>query len=182
MSQPAHVNSEKVLFHVGYHKTATTWMQREFFQHHFGFHELLSHDQVAELITDPLTFDFAPGAVRKVMGEQLDRSGLVNVFSFGRDATAAILSTAVGKVPSSLAGSRPSPRRPRSSSPSVSRRRPSSRPTYSIFPGAARCLPRSSLPVQRSNTRTTISITGTFGTTGWCRTISSYLARGRFWS
>jgi hypothetical protein len=75
------VDPEQILFHVGYHKTATTWMQREFFQHHVGFHEVLSHDQVAELITDPLNFDFEAGAVQSVMEAQRDRSGLVNVVS-----------------------------------------------------------------------------------------------------
>lgn len=70
-----------ILFHVGYHKTATTWLQREFFQSRVGFHQVLVPDEVAELITDPLVFDFDAEAVQRVINTQLDRSGLVNVVS-----------------------------------------------------------------------------------------------------
>lgn len=73
--------SEKILFHIGYHKTATTWMQREFFQDRVGFHQVLAPDQLAELITDPPAFDFDPGAVQDAIRHGLDRSGLVNVVS-----------------------------------------------------------------------------------------------------
>ena len=70
-----------ILFHVGYHKTATTWMQREFFQRRFGFHSVLSLDQVAELITDPLQFDFDAARSREPIEAQIDRTGLANVIS-----------------------------------------------------------------------------------------------------
>ena len=70
-----------VLFHVGYHKTATTWMQRQFFQRRFGFHGALSLDQVAELITDPLPFDFDAARAGEVLEAQCDRTGLANLVS-----------------------------------------------------------------------------------------------------
>lgn len=70
-----------VLFHVGYHKTATTWMQMEFFRKRCGFHKVLSTDQLSELITDPLRFDFDPAHARRVIKAQSDRTGLANVIS-----------------------------------------------------------------------------------------------------
>lgn len=81
MQDMENLDQPDILFHIGYHKTATTCMQREFFQDRFGFHRVLSRDQLATLITGPAAFDFDAGAVRRVLDAQLDRSGLVNVVS-----------------------------------------------------------------------------------------------------
>ena len=51
-----------VLLHVGYHKTGTTWMQRAFFVPDHGFAQVIGHEEVYRLITDPHEFDFDPGA------------------------------------------------------------------------------------------------------------------------
>lgn len=81
MNEPEASGPQDILFHVGYHKTATSWMQREFFQGPTGFHQLLGPAEVAELITDPLVFDFDAAAVRRVICARLGRPGLVNVVS-----------------------------------------------------------------------------------------------------
>jgi hypothetical protein len=75
------VRSQEILFHVGYHKTATSWLQKHFFRENVGFSQVLSNDEVAELITDPLDFDFDAARVQRTIRAQLDRGGLVNVVS-----------------------------------------------------------------------------------------------------
>ena len=54
--------SERVLLHVGYHKTATSWMQQRLFLPEHGYVQLMDHDDVDRLITRPhgLVFDLAP--------------------------------------------------------------------------------------------------------------------------
>lgn len=51
-----------LLIHVGYHKTATTWLQRVLFTADHGYRKLLSHAEVFETIVRPhgLTFDISP--------------------------------------------------------------------------------------------------------------------------
>ena len=51
-----------LLIHIGYHKTATTWMQHKLFVPAFGYHPIMTHQEVFDLITRPhgLTFDPAP--------------------------------------------------------------------------------------------------------------------------
>lgn len=50
---------QQLLIHIGYHKTATTWLQNEFFVPLHGYDPILSHDDVFKLITGihPLAFD-----------------------------------------------------------------------------------------------------------------------------
>lgn len=51
-----------LLLHVGYHKTATTWMQKHLFMPAHGFCQLLDHQHIFDLIVKPhgLRFDPAP--------------------------------------------------------------------------------------------------------------------------
>jgi hypothetical protein len=72
-----------LLVHIGYHKTATTWLQRALFQTEFGYHPIMSHEDVFETIVSPhgLLFDSrAAGSVlderRKVLSD-----GSINVVS-----------------------------------------------------------------------------------------------------
>ena len=53
---------QRLLIHIGYHKTATTWMQKLLFLPVHGYYPLANHDQVSEHITAPhgLRFDPAP--------------------------------------------------------------------------------------------------------------------------
>lgn len=57
-----HDPAPALLVHIGYHKTATTWMQHKLFVPAFGYHPIMTHREVFDLITRPhgLTFDPAP--------------------------------------------------------------------------------------------------------------------------
>lgn len=60
-----------LLIHVGYHKTATTWLQRVLFTPDHGYRQLLSHAEVFKTIVRPhgLTFDASPA--RALVAERL---------------------------------------------------------------------------------------------------------------
>lgn len=47
-----------MLIHIGYHKTATTWLQRQLFIPEFGFHPVWDHYGVEAHITGPHELDF----------------------------------------------------------------------------------------------------------------------------
>ena len=65
MSRPS------VLFHVGYHKTGTTWMQRRLFVPAAGYQPLFDHQDVFDHITRPHRLAFRPEAVREVLEARL---------------------------------------------------------------------------------------------------------------
>lgn len=56
------------LIHVGFYKTASTWMQKFLFQPEYGFEVALSHVQVQLGIIDPRPFRFDPDAVLHAYG------------------------------------------------------------------------------------------------------------------
>ena len=56
------MTGRRLLIHVGYHKTATTWMQASLFRPHHGFAPILDHDDVFRLITAPHGLVFDPSA------------------------------------------------------------------------------------------------------------------------
>jgi hypothetical protein len=60
--------SAPVLFHIGYHKTATTWMQRLLFVPKYGFEQIATHEDVDRHIVAPHGFDFDP----RPMAEMID--------------------------------------------------------------------------------------------------------------
>jgi hypothetical protein len=60
--------SAPVLFHIGYHKTATTWMQRMLFVPKYGFEQVATHEDVDTHIVAPHGFDFDP----RPMAEMID--------------------------------------------------------------------------------------------------------------
>lgn len=55
---------ELPLLHVGYHKTATTWMQRRLFQPVHGYRQMATHREISDLVVRPLGRDFDPAAMR----------------------------------------------------------------------------------------------------------------------
>lgn len=62
---------KRLLIHIGYHKTATTWMQRLLFMPVHGYHPLASHDQVFEHITAPHGLRFDPAPMQRLISEGL---------------------------------------------------------------------------------------------------------------
>ena len=73
----------RILFHVGYHKTATSWMQNLLFTPEHGYAQLMGHDEVDRLITRPHGLDFDPEPAREAMARARARigPGLVPVVS-----------------------------------------------------------------------------------------------------
>ena len=63
--------SKRLLIHIGYHKTATTWMQRLLFMPVHGYHPLANHDQVFEHITAPHGLCFDPKPMQRLIAEGL---------------------------------------------------------------------------------------------------------------
>lgn len=62
---------QRLLIHIGYHKTATTWMQRLLFFPVHGFHPLANHDQVSKHITAPHGLQFDPAPMQRLIAEGL---------------------------------------------------------------------------------------------------------------
>jgi hypothetical protein len=60
-----------LLIHIGYHKTATTWLQSQFFRDHHGFKKILDHQEVFDLITRPHGLAFDPAYVRKELARRI---------------------------------------------------------------------------------------------------------------
>ena len=72
-----------LLFHVGYHKTATTWLQNTVFQPEHGFAQVLDHPEIFKLIVNPHGLDFDAGLARALMNDHISAApvGSVNVVS-----------------------------------------------------------------------------------------------------
>jgi hypothetical protein len=49
---------EKILIHTGFHKTGTTWLQREVFRIEFGFMNVFSHQEIDKIIVRPHNLSF----------------------------------------------------------------------------------------------------------------------------
>lgn len=77
------MTSPALLIHVGYHKTATTWLQAQFFRSHHGFRKVLDHAEVFDLITRPHGLTFDPLVARQEVQNRLARleAGIVPVIS-----------------------------------------------------------------------------------------------------
>jgi hypothetical protein len=60
----------EILFHIGFHKTGTTWMQRRVFVPQQGFQRVMSHREVRELISGPNRLDFDPGPARSLLTQR----------------------------------------------------------------------------------------------------------------
>ena len=62
---------KRLLIHIGYHKTATTWMQRLLFMPAHGYHQLADHDQVFKHVTAPHGLRFDPEPMRQLISEAM---------------------------------------------------------------------------------------------------------------
>lgn len=66
--------AEPLLIHVGYHKTATTWMQRMLFMPVHGYRQLADHREVFRHIVQPHGLSFDPAPMQALIAER--RAGL----------------------------------------------------------------------------------------------------------
>lgn len=73
----------RILLHIGYHKTATSWMQQRLFVQAHGYHQIARHPEVWKHIVAPHGLLFDPEAMRAVIRAGLrDLSeGMVPVIS-----------------------------------------------------------------------------------------------------
>ena len=70
---------KRLLIHIGYHKTATTWMQRLLFMPVHGYYPLASHEQIFEHITAPHGLYFDPKPMQRLIAEGLVKMPLTGV-------------------------------------------------------------------------------------------------------
>jgi hypothetical protein len=56
--------TKPILFHIGYHKTATSWMQNRLFVSDHGYAPLASHDEIFAHIVNPHGLTFTPDAMQ----------------------------------------------------------------------------------------------------------------------
>jgi hypothetical protein len=65
--------SPRLLIHIGYHKTATTWMQRRLFTADHGYRQICGHAEVDAHIIRPHGLLFDPGPMRALIASALAR-------------------------------------------------------------------------------------------------------------
>ncbi|MFX0547530.1 sulfotransferase [Roseovarius sp. S1116L3] len=61
----------RLLLHVGYHKTGTTWLQNVGFNQAHGFHQVLSHVEVFDKIVQPHRLSFSVDTAREFLQKRL---------------------------------------------------------------------------------------------------------------
>lgn len=60
-----------LLFHIGYHKTATTWMQNKLFFPIHGYLQIMGHEEVSKYIVAPHGLEFDPGLAQDIINEKM---------------------------------------------------------------------------------------------------------------
>jgi hypothetical protein len=60
-----------LLIHIGYHKTATTWMQRQLFMPAHGYRQICGHREVFDHIVGPHGLAFDPAPMQALIAERL---------------------------------------------------------------------------------------------------------------
>lgn len=60
------------LIHIGYHKTATTWMQKQLFVPAHGYKKIAGHEEVFSLIIKPHDLRFAPEQMRALIAKETE--------------------------------------------------------------------------------------------------------------
>lgn len=60
-----------VLLHVGYHKTATTWLQMRLFRPEHGFRQIVTHQEASDLIERPVDLAFDPAPMRALIAGRM---------------------------------------------------------------------------------------------------------------
>jgi len=68
-----------LLFHVGYHKTATTWLQNVVFKSENGFSPVLEHPEIFDTIVSPHGLMFDPSQARSKMQARRGNAGAGSV-------------------------------------------------------------------------------------------------------
>lgn len=61
-----------LLLHIGYHKTATTWMQKHLFMPVHGYRQMATHDEVFKHIVQPHGLRFDPGPFRDLLAQRME--------------------------------------------------------------------------------------------------------------
>lgn len=61
-----------LLLHIGYHKTATTWMQKHLFMPQHGYRQVLDHQQVFDLIVKPHGLRFSPAPAIEAIAKGME--------------------------------------------------------------------------------------------------------------
>ncbi|MEX0351333.1 MAG: hypothetical protein AB3N15_18070 [Paracoccaceae bacterium] len=64
------MSDNPLLIHIGYHKTATTWMQTKLFQPEHGFRMLAEHDEIFARVVQPHGLLFDPEPMRALIAER----------------------------------------------------------------------------------------------------------------
>lgn len=62
---------QPLLIHVGYHKTATTWMQRRLFVPALGYRQIMDHDEIFAHFVRPHAFAYDPAAAAAAVRQAL---------------------------------------------------------------------------------------------------------------
>jgi len=78
--------SKPLLVHVGYHKTATTWMQKLLFTPQHNYRQIASHQEVFTHLVRPLGMPFDPEPMRRLITDRM--AGLT-------DSESAIISSEI---------------------------------------------------------------------------------------
>lgn len=60
-----------LLIHIGYHKTATTWMQRQLFMPAHGYRQICGHREVFNHVVRPHGLRFDPGPMQEIIARGL---------------------------------------------------------------------------------------------------------------
>ena len=60
-----------ILLHVGYHKTATTWLQMRLFRPEHGFRQIVTHQEISDLVERPVELAFDPAPMRALIAERM---------------------------------------------------------------------------------------------------------------
>lgn len=64
--------SAPLLLHIGYHKTATTWMQRQLFMPAHGYRQLCGHEEVFHHIVKPHGLHFDPAPMQALVANAMN--------------------------------------------------------------------------------------------------------------
>lgn len=62
-----------ITFHIGYHKTATSWMQNRLFTQEHGYLQIANHQEIFEHILQPHGLHFDPAPLQKLISQRLSQ-------------------------------------------------------------------------------------------------------------
>ena len=62
---------KKLLLHVGYHKTGTTWLQKRFFIPEFGYLGIFDHEEISRLVVDAHASELDAGGLAATARERI---------------------------------------------------------------------------------------------------------------